>query len=429
MTPDLVISRRSRIAGRAAWLWGSPAFWRYAELGVSRGSPMVLHTYLLVAYGAAAYAYPAWVMGMVALAAALLPDSQGFLLVRAHGERAWRLARAAVPYVWLKTLLAAAIGGGVSLLWGSETLLGGATPQQLGAVLLAALLYSVTDQLWGFSSQISLARGTLRRVTLTGAAAKAAGLGSIAALHMAGLSSVEADLVAFAAPTLVAAAWTQPGLTSFRRTWRFNRFALTQYALWAQGVSLLTTALSQAIPQGAGLLAGVPASAVGQLAYAFRWLGVGTMMLQVLQGLVTQASLKAFGRARGGYVELVQSARKHPALRPLCLAFRWGGAATAIAGVAGSAIALAFDVITPSVALSMAVYSVGMGLFSAYRFELALAVSRNSAKALLLNGMLPAAGAGSLVTAVAAAQLGLPGLACGVALTWGLFAVCWRRIR
>jgi hypothetical protein len=124
----------------------------------------------------------------------------------------------------------------------------------------------------------------------------------------------------------------------------------------------------------------------------------------------------------------VITARKHPALRPLYLAFRWGGGASAVVGVAGSAGALVAGLIPLGVAISMVVYSVGMGLFSAYRFEHVLALSHRGAKTLLLRGMLPATGVGGLLAAALAGAYGIPGLAVGVALTWCLFAGAWRRV-
>jgi hypothetical protein len=394
-------------------LFESEAAWRYIDAYFPRIFGLLFHTYLLRQYGGELYALPGWLLGMLGLFMAFLPDPHSYILIRAHGKSAQRLLGLTVP--WLLIKIAACTGIAVVCMYALPTNhLTSAHGTTWSTVFAATALYGSVEFLWAVLGTTSLATGHVKRVALWGVIARLTAISLIALGWKIGASSMAEDFLLATSPVLLVWVFLSPWGGSLRRSWLFFRFSLRTYTGWNQGIALSTNAMFQLPLLIIGMSPAVGASTVGLIAYIGRLLQAALQPFQILQSIVIKEAAQA---ARG-----VTSADPNR----LRWIFRFGGVAIFGSGAAmlGASVFLG-NLTWASSLLAMSMFA-GVALSTWYRYELATVLATPRLKELFLFGYLPVVSATLLLAMLFLDFAGLFGLAIITFLGWVFMSISWK---
>lgn len=371
----------------------------------------MLHTCVIAAYGLGGYALFAWVAGAFGLCFALAPDPHSYLLVRAHGARATRLARLVTPYMYGKTVLVV----GLTTL-ASYALLSDPMRLEAGArmwpLVGAALLYGAVEALWSYTGIVALAAENLRPVAIAGVLARTGGLLLAGGTYLLGGDHPLLLSLMYATPLYGVMAYNTPVAWRPRATATVTHHAIRRYALWSQGIGLTSNWLSQLVPLVAGGISQISPANLGALTYATRLLLAVITPLQVFQSVIIKEIAK-HGSAQ------VPSVRRYDL---------WFKRAT-LALVAGCTACILASVhqglLSGELALTFAIQATGLLIFCWYRVPLTRCMARQ-ARALFVWGYAPAGVLVALLAWPLANHGGLLALTLLNTAAWLYIALSWR---
>lgn len=394
-------------------LLNSEATWRYIDAYLPRVFGLCFHTYLLRQYGGELYALPGWMLGILGLCMALIPDPHSYILVRAHGVRARRLLGLAIPSLILKAATCSAIVFATVLIFPTAHMVN-AHESAWPAVLAATVLYGSVEFFWAVLGTISLATGGMRRVALWGLVARLGAIVAIAIAWVFGESSMTGDLCLASIPVLVMWILLSPWRFSPSRSWRFFVFSLRTYAGWNQGIALATNMLFQMPLLMLGMYPEAGAATVGHLAYISRILQAVLQPFQILQSIVIRDVAQA---ARG--VARLDASR-------LQWVFRAGSIGVMVCGsaVVGAAVMEGVLSRAPSMLALAMVAGVAVTIWNRYELSKVLATSR--LKELFMIGYLPVVSMTLFMAVLAMRLWGLAGLAPIIFIGWVGLSVSWK---
>lgn len=394
-------------------LFASEAAWRYIDAYFPRVFGLLFHTYLLRQYGGELYALPGWLLGMLGLFMAFLPDPHSYILIRAHRERAHRLLALTIP--WLLIKVAACTGIAVVCMYALPTThLTSAHGTTWSTVFAATALYGSVEFLWAVLGTTSLATGRVKRVALWGLFARFSAISLIALSWKIGASSMAEDFLLATSPVLLAWVFLSPWKGSVRRSWLFFRFSLRTYTGWNQGIALATNAMFQLPLLIIGIHPAVGASTVGLIAYIGRLLQAALQPFQILQSIVIKEAAQA---ARG-----VTSADP----KRLKWIFQFGGVAIFGSGAAMLGASVLFGNSTWASSLLAMAMVAGVAFSTWNRYELAKVLSTPRLKELFIFGYLPVVSATLLLAILFLDFAGLFGLAIITFLGWIFISISWK---
>ncbi len=405
----------SPFVSKLAQLAASDGFWRLIDAYTPRVFGLLFHSYLLVSFGAAQYAFPGWVLGSFGLLLAALPDPHSYILVRANGARAHRLSALCVPAVLAKLALAGAIALVCVVVFASDKM----TTVFDGTwiwVALASILYGGTEFLWAVLGTVSLSTGQVRRVAIWGLLARGLSVGALVSLWHIGGGTLATYLSLAALPVIGAWAYLSPKSWRLRRAWRFFSKAVRTYAGWVQGISLITVGLFQLPTLALGMWSGSDAALVGFVAFGSRLLQAGFQPFQILQSVVIRDASAAH---RAG----LSHARSF-----LWTLFKTGGAGFAIVTALALIVAFAQGIIAQNSLVLGVAMSLGIALSIWFRYELAQTLATRAARSIFLYGYAPVFVLAVVATPACLALFGVNGLAIVVFLGWAGLSNSWRWI-
>lgn len=382
--------------------------WRYVDAYIPRLFGLYLHTALIAKYGSAEYSVVAWLLGILAILFAAIPDPHSLLLVRSHGVPAQRLLGLSAPWLLLKVVLASALTW--ATLYGVAT---GLLMEQSSdhAAIAATLWLGSAEFLWAVLGTCSLAIGNVRTTAIAGVISRFAAVVVLTAGWLFDSLSLGESLAVAAAPTTVALVIRMPPIR-LRRSSTFMLFSLRTYAIWAQGISLVTIALFQLPMVVLGTTALATPAGVGQISYLSRILQAILQPLQILQSIVIRDS----ARARSGMTV---------DFRWMRIAFRTGAGTLLVGGLAVLYLLDRREAIEPSTAGVGLGFTLGVAFSGWFRFELSQRLASANIRLLLMRAYLPILLATVLMIFALVPFFGAWGLAVGVALGWVALSLCW----
>jgi hypothetical protein len=395
--------------------WSSPAVWRMVDAYAPRVFGLVIHTALVVRYGAKAYALPTWCLGVLGIALSLIPDPHVLILIRRSGQAARRLLALTTPWVLAKLLL------GSTACWVSLALFSGeAIVEPHGnralVVTASALLYGAVEAAWGVLGTTALAMGNLRKVAIGGLAARTVSLLLMAAGFAVGAPYMGFDFMLVALPPLVVLVWLLPFTVHMSRNVALMWFATSRYGIWQQGVTILANLLLQAPVLVLGAWPLVSAAVVGQVSYLTRVLGAVLQPIQILQSLV----IREVALTRG---------KPNTRLDRLRIVFR--ASAIIVGAVGGVCILLAHrkGVLERDAALLSGWLVAGVAFSCWYRFEFSRVLATLRIRELFLFGYAPVCLVAVMIGAGLIPMLGNLGLGIAVSVGWFGTSLSWRWIQ
>lgn len=394
-------------------LFDSEAAWRYIDAYFPRIFGLLFHTYLLKQYGGELYALPGWLLGMLGLFMAFLPDPHSYILIRAHGKSAQRLLRLTVPWLLIKITACTCIAV-VCMYALPTTHLTSAHGTTWSTVFAATALYGSVEFLWAVLGTTSLATGHVKRVAHWGVIARLTAITLIGLGWGIGASSMAGDILLATSPVLLIWVFLSPWGGSLRRSWLFFRFSLRAYTGWNQGIALATNAMFQLPLLLIGTFPAVGASTVGFIAYIGRLLQAALQPFQILQSIVIKEAAQA---ARG-----VTSADPNQ----LKWIFRFGGVAIFGSGAAMLGASVFFGTLTLSSSLLAIAMVAGVAFSTWNRYELAKVLATPRLKELFVFGYFPVVCATLLLAMLFLDFAGLFGLAIITFLGWIFMSISWK---
>lgn len=389
----------------------SAAAWRAVDAFSPRLFALALHTGVIAAFGLAGYAVFAWVAGTFALCFALIPDPHSYLLVRAHGARALRLARLVTPVMLGKGIVVPLIAAGSAYLFLSDELKA-SVGSQLNAYILASLCYSLTEALWAYVGVLNLAADRLRKSAISGLGARTTGLLLVLFAYAQGLHHPVALTFIYCLPLFVAIAAFTPAKWRPRASIIVWHIGVRRYALWSQGIGLTSGWLSQVVPLVAGAIPAITPAELGVVAYATRVMGAAIAPLQVLQSII----IKQVALSKDASAPAV--IRYDRLFKGITLALT----ALIVGGTLGSGW---FYHLTPMVVVALLVQAYGLLIFCWYRVPLTACMTTAPRKIFML-GYLPATLVVALLAWPAATWGGLLGLTLLAAVAWTYISLSWK---
>jgi len=386
---------------------GTEKLWRYVDAYLPRIFGLYLHTALIAHYGLGQYATPAWLLGVFGVLLAAIPDPHSFLLIRHYGAAARRLLALTTPWLLFKAALAAVVAWS-SLQFAASTLLGGRVSEQ--ATLWAVLWFGSVEFLWSVLGTSSLACGNVRQVALTGLAARLIALLSLTAGWFVSQLSFAQSIALAAAPTTTALLFLLPATTRYGRSAKFMVFSLRKYAIWAQGIGLVTVVLFQLPTIVLGVAPLSAPAGVGQLSYISRIVLAVLQPLQIMQAMVIKETVSA------RTVDLLWMRRT----------FRVGSVALLAAGLAVIGALYQGAQVEASILVVSLAFVSGVSFSAWHRFELSQLLASASVRDLFLRGYLPVLVGTVVLISALVPLIGAVGLAVAILFGWVALSICWK---
>jgi hypothetical protein len=393
-------------------LLNSEAAWRYVDAYFPRIFGLIFHTYLLRHYGGDLYALPGWLLGILGLCMAFVPDPHSYILVRAHGKRAQRLLGLTTPWLLIKVALCTCIATIGMFVFATGHLIAAHGATWL-AVFAAATLFGSVEFLWAVLGSTSLATGSVKRVALSGVIARLTAISFIALGWLFGTPNMALDFFLVTCPVLLVWVSLSPWRYSLRRSRLFFIFSLRRYTGWNQGIALATNTMFQLPLLIIGMYPAVGAATVGQIAYIARLLQAVLQPFQILQSIVIKDAAQV---SRG---VITAGPRRVEWL------FRVGSVGIACVGfTALSAAVFVGNLIWITSMLALAMVA-GVAVSVWHRYELAKMLATPRLKELFLFGYLPVIFATALLAVLSMHIAGLIGLAFVTLLGWIGLSISW----
>lgn len=393
----------------ASSMLNTVAFWRYVDATAPRVLSLVMHSLIVWRFGAADYAIAAWTLGVFGLLLAVLPDPHSLILVRAQARRAVRLLSLTVPALAVKLILAAAASIALTVAIAAPSLDAGVGAAALVAVSVCA--YASAEAVWSVLGTVALAIGNVRHVAVAGLGARFVALCGVAIACLIDEAPLWLAFAMPAVPISLAAVYLLPRAGRWRRSRRFFVVGAVRYAIWNQGLSLLTGLLAQAPVLILGAYPLLAAREVGQISFVLRIVMLAIQPVQVLQSLVIR--------------EVASKEQARPeVLTRMKLIFRLAAVAIASACACVALLAHAAEAVSPNVIVISAAVAAGVAFSTWRRFELARALATQRIRRMCVQGWAVFLGA-ALTMLVAVPIWGVPGLAVVMMLTWIAVSLTW----
>jgi hypothetical protein len=356
-------------------LWKHEVLWRYVDALAPRGFGFLLNTFVILKFGAHAYALPAWIMSVMGVLLSLLPEPMGYVLVSGRPAGAQKLARVLVPWLYGKLILCFGLAVAAVQVAAAE-LLETVTPIEAVWDVVGALMFMAGEVLWSTCAVNSFAAGTLARWARLGIALRiVAAAASIFVARLPG-GNIGQSMVAFSVPLVVASVANLGWPRRLPRSWRVGWGALGRYSLWTYLNAFLINAIAQVPIVWAGSSLAVTPQVVGQLSYALRVLNVIVQPLTILQSVL----IRDFARSKS---------TRDTAFRRYMLLFRGAGGMAMVATLVLALMSVRIAQSGYELPVAIVFMGIGISIMTFFRYEFALLNGFREARFIYWQAFLP----------------------------------------
>ena len=395
------------------YLLSQESTWRLIDAYSPRVFGLFFQAFLISYFGAKAYALPGWLAGVFGLVLVLLPDPHPYILLRGKGRRATALFSLTSPSVLAKAALASTL---------AYVILTTTTPDEIlephgtnwASVAAATLFFGCSEFLWAVLGTVSLCNNTVKKTALIGLAARLSSVALILITWTAGILNLPLTFLLAGLPTFACWLYLTPFSTRASRIRLFFLHGLIKFAIWLQGIALITAALLQLPVIMLGLWDEANAVTIGGLAFATRLIFAGLQPFQIMQSIVIRDSSRLVANGQ------------NPKKAPLRALFKYGALIFIIVGF----IFIAVGYMSGKLNLNASILSLALATGSAasiwYRHELAITLATQNPKYVFIYGYVPPFIISLLLTPISLQVGGLLGFSVVIVTGWSLLSTSWR---